>query len=132
MAQLSGEALARFESKFDKKDGCWIWEGGRWNNGYPRFKLLGKWIPAHRVSYEIYVSEISEGLQLDHLCRVKHCVNPAHLEPVTQQVNMQRAYAVRTTCPQGHRHDALNSKGHRICRQCAVEHNRRFRMKAVA
>lgn len=77
---------------------------------------------AHRVVYETVVGPVPEGLELDHLCRNRGCVNPAHLEPVTHQENMRRGHwGMKTHCPQGHPYegDNLVRDGHsRICRWC--------------
>jgi hypothetical protein len=80
---------------------------------------------AHRVAYEHLVGPVPEGLQLDHLCRNRACVNPAHLEPVTAQENRRRAAALITTCPQQHPYDddntAYSRTGQRYCRACKRE-----------
>lgn len=73
--------------------GCWIWVGRLNRNGYGRICLGGREPMAHRVSYELHVGPIPDGLVLDHLCRVRCCVNPFHLEPVTVQVNTLRGGA---------------------------------------
>jgi hypothetical protein len=73
---------------------CWPWRGVRTMHGYGSVTLDGRAVVAHRASYETFVGPIPEGLEIDHLCRVRECVNPEHLEPVTHEVNMQRAHAV--------------------------------------
>jgi hypothetical protein len=88
--------------------GCWIWQGSISPYGYGRLSVRGRSGMAHRVSYEEFVGVIPEGLELDHLCRVRSCVNPKHLEAVTRQVNVLRGigspavYAKRTHCARGH------------------------------
>lgn len=77
---------------------CWIWGGNLNASGYGVSARSGR---AHRMVYERMVGPVSEGLELDHLCRVRSCVNPAHLEAVTHQENMRRAYAVRWTVVEG-------------------------------
>lgn len=74
---------------------CWLWTGGRAGRGdlYGQFWYGGTQGLAHRFSYETLVGPVPEGLELDHLCRVQHCVNPTHLEPVTPAVNIQRMRA---------------------------------------
>lgn len=75
---------------------CWLFvEAGRENrNGYGRLRWQGKELMAHRLSYEAHVGPIPDGLLLDHTCRVRCCINPAHLEPVTVQENTLRGQAL--------------------------------------
>lgn len=77
--------------KIDEK-GCWIWQGSETGTGYGGIKWNGKSTVAHRVVYTLVKGEIPNGLFLDHLCNVKKCVNPDHLEPVTHRENIQRAW----------------------------------------
>lgn len=98
--------VERFWARVQKSDdGCWLWTGGRHSTGYGSDG--GRL--AHRVVYELLVGPIPRGLQLDHLCRVRLCVRPDHLEPVTQAENIQRgdspsAIASRTGhCRRGHK-----------------------------
>ena len=70
---------------------CWEWIAYRDHNGYGKFWDGTKKAFAHRLAYEMLVGPIPEGLESDHLCRVRHCVNPAHIEPVTSSVNSQRS-----------------------------------------
>jgi hypothetical protein len=110
---------------------CWLWTASC-TDGYGQigagsrtdgsFRVL----KAHRIAYELHIGPIPEGLEPDHLCRVRHCVNPWHLEPVTHQVNMQRgfpgAHGLKTHCPAGHEYAGenlyLRPNGGRICRAC--------------
>ena len=72
-------------------DGCWEWTAGRNNRGYAQYVTHGKNnVSGHRFAYEQFVGQIPAGLVLDHLCENRGCVNPAHLDPVTQSVNMLR------------------------------------------
>lgn len=84
------------------KNGCWIWQGSETRTGYGGIKWNGKSTVAHRVIYTLIKGEIPKGLFLDHLCNVKKCVNPDHLEPVTHRENIQRAWnrqhCVTCTC----------------------------------
>jgi hypothetical protein len=103
-------------------DGCWIWMAGT-NGRYGKFRMPGREAYAHRVAYEWTHGEIPEGLTLDHLCNQPLCCRPSHLEPVTLQVNIQRAAARRTHCPHGHPLSGDNlyirpNTGHRACRIC--------------
>lgn len=72
--------------------GCWIWQGPVQKNNYGTIKWKGKATVAHRVIYELTKGAIEKGLVVDHLCSVKLCVNPEHLETVTPSVNTQRAW----------------------------------------
>lgn len=113
-------------------NGCWVWLGSKDRAGYGQTMYLGKVRRAHRVSYEVLVAPIPEGLVLDHLCRNRSCVNPAHLEPVTQRENLRRgdtlnaANVLKTHCPRGHPYSGDNlyrdpTHGFRRCRACASE-----------
>lgn len=85
--------------------GCWIWQGYIGPHGYGQIKWNGKSKVAHRVIYEIFKGQIPEGLIIDHLCSVKSCVNPEHLEAVTFSENSQRAWdrnhCATCTCSKG-------------------------------
>lgn len=136
-------ATDRFWAKVDKRDdGCWLWTGVRNWGGYGFFYVdancFGK--AAHRFAYETEIGPIPEGLQLDHLCRNRQCVNPAHLEPVTQQENIRRGnggahWAAKTHCPKGHPYEGdnvyINPKGSRECKACRREAQNRFHSKVA-
>lgn len=111
----------------DGPGGCWLWTAGMDTNGYGNFRWGGKMGKAHRYSYELHVGPIPDGLQIDHLCRVRNCVNPAHLEAVTIRENVLRSdnpcahHARKTHCPQGHPYEGENlglAKNGRYCRAC--------------
>jgi len=117
-------------------DECWEWTGWCDRAGYGRFRPTSKQsdpkTPAHRFAYELFVGPIPDGLELDHLCRNKSCVNPGHLEPVTAQVNSRRRSAAlppKTHCRQGHPFDEANTSiqkdGSRKCRACDRERHRK-------
>jgi hypothetical protein len=74
------------------KNGCWIWSGAVHKSGYGQVKWKGKSTVAHRVTYELVKGKIPKGSVIDHLCNVKICVNPDHLEAVSYSVNTQRAW----------------------------------------
>ena len=108
--------------------GCWPWIGSVQGGGYGIIQRHRKNILAHRAVYELLVGKIPDGLTLDHLCRNRICVNPAHLEPVTNRENRMRGYsppaiyARRTHCSKGHDYTPHNTriapKGFRICLTC--------------
>lgn len=108
MTTLRERLLAKVEKA--PGPGCWIWVAAIDQNGYGRIGFLGKNRQAHRLSYELFIGEIPKGLELDHLCRVRRCVNPKHLEPVTRRENIRRGdrYAMGSfhrktvACPKGH------------------------------
>ena len=111
--------------------GCWEWTAARQTNGYGSVGVPGekRTALAHRYVYELLVGPIADGLQIDHLCRVKHCVNPEHLEPVTHAVNQRRAFDARgpkPTCKHGHETNydgARDTQG--FCRVCKNERRRK-------
>lgn len=122
----------RFWTKVNKTETCWLWTGSM-THGYGKFGIPGK--PpqgAHRISYELIVGPIPNGLHLDHLCRNRACVNPTHLEPVTCKDNVLRGEggsaqnARKTHCKHGHPFDETNTyfvhtagrSGGRVCRTC--------------
>jgi hypothetical protein len=93
--RIHGDDEARFFSRVNgTPDGCWLWTAHvNPRTGYVQFRIggrSGKMVLAHRWSYEHFVGPIPDGLQIDHLCRVRHCVNPSHLEPVTARENRLR------------------------------------------
>jgi hypothetical protein len=121
-------------------EGCWEWQGSKTPKGYGRIRVGEKLHYVHRIAYEVHVTEIPAGTQLDHLCRNRACVNPSHLEPVTNRVNTIRGDAGRllgarnsekSHCPQGHPYDGDNLRigphGWRYCRACRREQSRRAR-----
>lgn len=134
--EIPEAARQRFWEKVEKPSqaDCWPWLAGCTSRGYGDFYYDGKQVRAHRFAYELLVGPIPEGLQLDHLCRVRHCVNPQHLEPVTHRENVLRGIgptaeqARRTHCIHGHPFSEDNlrigANGRRYCRACVNKRHR--------
>ena len=137
MPRTHRAAEDRFWEKVDKPndgDHCWTWTGALSSNGYGSFvvsmePLVKK--SSHAVAYEFLVGQVPSGLVLDHLCRNRRCVNPGHLEPVTQKENTLRGKgpaatnASKTHCIHGHEFTEQNIRWrttkyglHRRCRAC--------------
>jgi len=114
---------------------CWMWTAAlNGPKGYGAFSVAhGAARLAHRVAYELSIGEIPVGLTVDHLCRVRKCVNPAHLESVTMLVNLSREAAARRSgyCPSGHLFDERNSYIHNGCRYCRECNRLRARKRAA-
>lgn len=127
--------LDRMADRFTVGDTCWEWTGSTTKAGYGMVWRDGKQRYAHRVLYELLVGPIPEGLEIDHLCRTRNCVNPGHLEPVTGSTNVLRGLkstapptgitgwnAAKTHCLKGHEFTEANTRidprGHRVCRAC--------------
>ena len=129
---------ARFWAKAqrDEKIDCWLWMAARSSKGYGSYSHGGRAVSAHRLAYQTLVGSIPVGLQIDHLCRVRFCVNPSHMETVTTAENTRRGdsgrlWRQKTHCPSGHPYDEanthLNRHGHRVCRACDRSYQRRRR-----
>lgn len=125
---------ARFETGYvpEPNSGCWLWLGDSHRTGYGRMMEKGRALAAHRVSYELHRGPIPAGMTLDHLCRVRICVNPLHLEPVTHKENCRRGHgwsgrnARKTHCNKGHEFTTANTYRNwagRKCRTCMKENN---------
>lgn len=145
------ERLLRFVDRNHVGTGCWEWTGSTNGVGYGQLgkgEVMGTRY-AHRIAWMLFVGAIPEGADLDHLCRNRGCVNPAHLEPVTRAENLRRgdtngAKKRLTHCPKGHPYDGENLylppargrhvHGGRECRACRVARDkaRHARQRRVA
>ena len=123
----------RFDAKWQSDGECWRWTAAIDKHGYGRFSMGGRMRLAHRMSYEGLVGPIPQGMDLDHLCRNRACVNPYHLEPVSRSVNLSRSPLMargqnKTHCPRGHMYTPENTRittqGARACRTCERARNR--------
>lgn len=137
----------RLLAKIEKRDGgytspCWFWTGAMFQNGYAAIKAGRRAARAHRVSYETFIGPIPDDLTIDHLCRNKSCVNPDHLEPVTNKENFLRAVfpkthgfnkREKTHCPKGHAYDTQNThitpQGWRKCKICQRQKSNEWHAK---
>lgn len=141
---LRPEEYELFWSKIvvDCSSDCWVWIGSRHPRGYGQFANDYRKGFAHRVAYETWRGLVPKGMELDHLCRVKACANPWHVEAVTHRVNVLRGEgqaaknAVKTHCKHGHLLDEKNTyvftgRGYveRLCRACGQKHKAAYSAK---
>lgn len=135
----------RYWDKVRVGDGCWEWIGGKIPDGYGQMLWNGRLRLAHRIAYELHYGEPpADDMTVDHLCRNRGCVNPAHLEQVSNRENILRGIgptavnARKTHCVHGHPFDETNTKrrsdGGRRCRACErrVDRARRVRERERA
>lgn len=121
-----------------QENGCWLWTGPL-DKGYGRFSIKGKLIRLPKAAWIVLRGPIAKGFEPDHLCRMRPCINPDHLEIVTHRINVQRGdagkrFRERTHCPKGHAYDAENTQikpnGARGCRTCGRESQTKKRRDA--
>lgn len=129
---MSRAQWLRFWTKVSFTSSCWLWTANQNGRGYGRVVQDGASRPVHRVAFEEFNGQIPEGMEIDHLCKVRHCVNPAHLRVVTHLENvragdgawMRQAQLGRskTHCNAAHEFTPENTwirkNGTRQCRQC--------------
>lgn len=121
--------------------GCWLWNGWKDKDGYGYIRTgsrtdgsRDRW-RVHRFMYEADVGPIPAGKVIDHLCRNRHCVNPAHMEPVTTEINTKRGMRANAThCKSGHPLSGTNlhidqSSGKRACKTCRRRWSREFQRR---
>lgn len=140
--RVNGPAETRFWAKVDKNGPvsdrvpgrCWNWIARHYPKGYGKFRVDSRMWFAHRWAYEYLVGPIPEGMEIDHLCRNRRCVNPEHLQPVTGLVNQIRGdlhHRNKTHCPLGHPYDMAERRPDggvaRRCRTCRNEQARERR-----
>lgn len=137
---MTDKQLRNFSKKVHFIDGCMIWTGALDGSGYGSVNI-GTPKQAYRVAYEHWIGSIPDGLELDHKCRNRKCVSPAHLEPVTHRENTLRGNtfvainAAKTHCPHGHPYDIKNTyrnKSGRHCRACHTKAKQRYRIRKRA
>jgi hypothetical protein len=134
MARATYALLTRLSEKIEvRADGCWEWIGAQFRGGYGSVRIDGRTHGAHRVVYALVHGDLSPDEQIDHLCRNRACVNPAHMEVVTSKENTMRGEsfsaknARKTRCPRGHAYDETNTyryRGSRYCRACYRDRRR--------
>lgn len=108
---------------------CWLWVGPIDKGGYGRIGVDYRNRSAHSVAYELVKGPVPVGFELDHICRNRSCINPAHLEPVTHQENMRRGFPGgkrrnKTHCVHGHEYTEQNTyhrpNGSKVCKTCIL------------
>jgi hypothetical protein len=142
----SDRLLELISQKFDVDDsGCWLWNRALTPKGYARYTFRDGWNQYSKsvpwLVHELVIGEVADDEEVDHLCKVRHCINPDHLEAVTHLENLRRAdifdvaqlHRNKECCPQGHEYNGDNlyvaPNGHRGCKECRRENVRRWRAK---
>lgn len=122
----------RLVSKLEMGD-CWRWTGAKDQDGYGSIWWEKRKQRVHRVVWQMLVGPIPNTLQIDHLCRVRSCANPDHLDVVSRRTNHRRSpFYGGSHCPKGHPYDEANTywlAGERSCRTCHRERQRRWKLR---
>lgn len=129
--------MDRFWSKVNKTNYCWNWIASTNDRGYGIFRFNGKTSRAHRVAYELTFGSIDDMLVIDHLCKNTLCVNPDHLDLVSQGENVRRGLAGKinnpqsrkTHCSRGHEFSGIRKDGARNCHKCNVARQIKYKNK---
>ena len=127
MKNFTDKETERFTSKYKKVGECWLWQAPLDKDGYGSFFFRGAIRRAHRVAYFGTNGEIPEGNVVNHVCRVRNCVNPQHLQCITHEENSMKdstskgyINSQKTACPQGHPYDKVVVYGGRTQRICSI------------
>lgn len=134
---MSGSFAPRLLDRIVKEKGCWLWTGPLNADGYVEFRQDGRFWMGHRYFYTKRFGEIPVELEIDHLCRVRHCVNPEHLEAVTHTVNIRRGgRSIATMCKNGHEYTQDSTRidpktQSRRCRVCERDNSRRYKERKL-
>jgi hypothetical protein len=124
------EVERRLSERSVRSGACLLWTGVLTYSGYGQISIRDKKDNAHRAAYRVWVGPIPEGLEIDHLCNVRNCIEPTHLEAVTHAENIRRRYARQVECVNGHRLAEtayLSIRGSRVCRACKADARKKYR-----
>jgi len=143
ISEITPKDMQRFWPKVKKTNNCWLWTATKTQGGYGKFYFRQEMGLAHRFSYEIFKGDIPKKLTIDHLCKNTLCVNPEHLEAITQKENVKRGLtgkikhynSKKTHCSKGHPFSGYNLiiyRNYRKCRTCNVQMIRIKRQKVRA
>lgn len=117
-----------------RRSGCIEWTASTARGGYGKLKVRGRTYIAHRVAWALAGRDFVAGMELDHLCRNRGCVNVEHLEQVTPQSNLRRRFGTDERCPHGHVREGnayIDSEGKHHCRPCKAERDARRAERAA-
>ena len=130
----SSEVAARFDARVSHE--CWVWTGAPNQDGYGVFYVTPtERVLAHRWAYERAFGPIPEGWEVDHLCNVRMCVRPSHLEAITGEENNRRKMERRDSCKRGHPYSEYGGirrgNGRRYCKECHRLYTQAYRSGAA-